>query len=451
MHSLIVLTKTRMAVAMTGAVLAIAMMATSAQAAGPSIVPGRSSAPAGGTSDIGFGVGSGNVNSQLGERIPSTIKAVWSKRFVTCTQGDFSAVKSIAIVGSRLFLTSYNYACGTVFGLTTDGKLNWGNQPNTFVGRLKVANGLVYLPHLVQATTRDGHGTVPVAAFAVDKDVPDGVRLWTSEAVDEEAGSDYGVNEEYVTSVAGGLISSGTAISDAVTGKYLFDLPLESTAARGVRWTAEHDGVRGGTSFVTPSQIIYNSNTDVEAFNHQGEHLWTYLKTGGVKGAGYGHAEPSLTRGRLYIPSTAAVGAGKTLVLNAASGALERTLPGTSQPLAIDGRVGIFTTPARSSKAATLSAVDTVTGSVYWTHTVARLDRHPGAVASGPVIENGLIWYQSGNSFASPGTLVSISEKTGKTKTTTQQRCPPSGSNIAIAQGLIATGTECGIVAYRGN
>lgn len=420
--------------------------------AAPTIVPGRTAAPAGGTTNMGFGVGSGNINSQLGERIPSSITVAWSEQFTACDQSVSGSIRSIAIAGPRIFVRHGAYACELLEAVNLEGKILWADRLGNAAGQLKVANDKVYVPYIEQPTTMDTYGTVPVAAYAADKDVPDGVRLWSTEAVDKESGSEYHTGEAYLTSVEAGLVATGTAISDAETGKFLFELPLEATAARGTPESLSEgvEGSRGGTTFITGSSIIYNSNTDVEAFSLTGQHLWTYLKTGGEKGPGYGHAVPSYTRGHLYIRSSSSFGPAKTLVLNATSGSLERTLPGSAQPLAIDGHVGIFTTPGTTKKGATLTAVDTGTGYVYWTHTLTGLGGHPGAVASAPVIENGIVWFQKGNFYGSPGQLVSFSEKTGTTKTVTPQSCAPSGSNVAIGQRLIVTGTICGLSVYRG-
>lgn len=441
-----------MATGIAAVILVFAGQLYSPPATASSIIhPGRTAQPAGGTVDRGFGINGGNTNAQLAERIPKTLRKAWTRRFTACTQGVYGAIKDIAITEGHVFLQHTRYACPTTEGMTLDGKGIWSDRPSDSAGRLTVTNSRVYVPYLLHASTQDGTNDTHIEAVSSTHDILGGDVLWSGEAADDvryDSDEPYFINR-YTTSVAAGLMTTGTSISDANTGKWLFDLPLGATADRGKLSELGVTGHRGGVAFISPTRIVYNSNTDVEAFTLSGEHLWTYVKTGGQTGAGYGHANPTLNQGHLFIPNDTAAGTASTLVLNAATGQLERTLPGSTSPLAIDGHTMIVTSSTNASHAAALTAIDTTTGHRYWTHPLKPLSGQAGLIASGPVIENGLVWFQTGNTIGSPGKLASLSETTGRTASVYQQKCAASGSNIAIGQGLLAVGSVCGVVVYR--
>jgi hypothetical protein len=415
----------------------------------PVIVPTHAKAPAGGTVDIGAGVEPDNRNAQLAETIPSSIRLKWSNPSENCITGQHDPATSVAITQHRTVFIGQGYWCSTVYSLDNmSGQPEWANRVMTADGNLKAVGNTVYFEGVSTVHTAAVTPSQPVQAWSVVPSNPGNGAplLWTTTDDDKDGGPVVNGRGFFTNSVNDGLVSLGTSVVSATTGKHVVTLPLGPTATPGTPSSNEAAGVEGGQAFIAGNRIFYNSDADIEAFSLTGRHLWTHVKSGGTNGAGFGHTTPALNNGLLYIESTTG-SRGQTLVLNASTGAFVRTLQGSTQPWAIDGNWGFFTSPAASTTPGAISAVSLTTGHIAWTHTVAPLAGHPADIASPPVIENGLIWFQTGY----PGQLVSISEVTGTTKSTTQQQCAPSGAEIAIAQHRIATPTWCGLFTYVGN
>lgn len=394
--------------------LGVSVPATAAD----TVQPGHLPAPQGGTTAVGGGIGLTNENAQLADRVPAAIKGGWRRSATSCPQSAGSGATSISVTKKITVVHEIQYRCGWVSAYTTSsGKRLWTKRYLRSY-RAQVMGSTVYVWH------EDADGLERLDALRLTS----GKRRWTTDNVG--IGSQY----DYAPAVGSHLVLTSLLAVDSRTGETRWSIPTDDTTSENA------------ASLIVDGRIYVNSSDGVSAYDaERGTKLWGRKKDG--VGMWSGVSRPVLHDGRLYVSDLRT-----TLALDAATGELVRRLPGTYRALALDGRVGFFTTSGYPEKSDTISAVDLFDGHVYWSHD---LDLAEGETfrmtTTPPVVSNGLVWVQDGVSTGVKGRLVALDEVTGSARSSTTQPCPPvmiDYASITIAQNRIFSPSTCGVLTY---
>lgn len=390
--------------------------ATTTAAALPAIVPTRLAYPSGGNSVAGLGNDGANQNAQFTDSVPATVAPSWRNGPPLCPQSGGVGASSISVSRTLTIVAESQYQCASVSAYTiATGALVWRKQYHS-VDEAIVSGGTVYVKRDDPATSQTMVDSLSART---------GGRLWTGPV------STRGGN----LSVGAGLVTNDDVVLSARTG--------------GALWKPRVDVGRPGWSFVAGGRLFYASGMGATASDASGRGLWRTLYPKDLTGIwpNQSSARPSLHDGLVYVPGP------KTIVLGAKTGRIVRTLPQSAQSIAFDGRTGFFTTYGDTSspaKAATLRAVDLITGTVRWTHSFPMNSIFPWDAASAPLVANGLVWITSMSGSTDETTVLALDESTGVRRSEFVAPCADGGSggNLAIAQHRLFVSTACGVQTY---
>lgn len=361
---------------------------------------------------MGAGIDSGNRNAQLSDTLPAGIAPHWEQSPV-CPSGGAMTANSISVSGAFTIVAENGDECGAVSAYdTSTGALTWRRHYDQ-AGRAIVHGAMVYV--------RTEQGSTRALNLAT------GTQRWRY----------LGGNEQDHITAGSGLMVIGNRTANAINGEPWLGAPI-----------IDHGTLV--TPLVSGGRIYVNGPTGITAVHPPtGSLLWGHYKPDGGLGAGGGVASPALHNGLLYVRSDQP-GKG-TLVLNASHGTPVRTLPGSDQPIAFDGRIGVFTTQDPSGATpTTVSAVDLITGHVHWTHTLPTGDVRAKTLSAAPVIANGLVWYIRAEAPGRPADVIALDEVTGAVRSHTIPRCGSGAGKLVVAQQRLFVSTACGVQTFVG-
>lgn len=419
------------------ALLGLVAPASAAPTVSRTITPGHSKPPSGGTTTTGLGLRPANNNAQLSENIPSRVRRSWatSPKSGICPYNgseDLEFTARTTATNGRYTVALQSGRCDFVTGyLTKNGKAVWSAAfPRAWS---LVSDGTYVYVHW-EAVVDDSE-----QHFISALKISTGKVRWSIEVDDDP--------EELA--VGSGVVVHGVAVYDAKTGRLRFAITKP--------WFNSFEP----HTLVVKGMLIRNNRDVVDAWTPTGKPLWRYTKPTWPDGPGAGELMPQYNAGRVYVRDDSNTLPG-TLVLDAGTGRKLATLPHSEQPLAIDGRVGIFTAGAavKSGEKTTVSAIDLSDGRVYWTRSYAGDHSSGPLVRTPPVVENGLVWFGL-NTLArdQPLRLVALDEVTGATRARIAETCRLPGHDpkpwdheatgtIGVAQHRLFVPSSCGLQTY---
>ena len=397
----------------------IASPAVAASSTTGTIVPTHLAYPSGGTNAIGAGIDSSNQNAQLAESVPATVLPSWHNAPPICPSSAGTSASTISVSGALTIVDEVGYQCSSVSAYSTvSGTLKW-RRTYHFARSTTVSGGVAYTLHDDPVTSQ---------YFLDAVDISTGVVKWSKW---------QGQPSGWAESVGSGLVINGMNALFASSGAPAFTAPTGTVSTPG------------GTSLIAGGTIYYNSSQAVQAFSPAGKLLWTRAKRNSVLDPGAGTATPALHGGLLYIRSVEQVSSGSTLVLNASTGALVRTIIRSDTNISFDGNVGFVS--SSDSVAATptkISAVNLTTGAIYWTHLLPMNEAVPFVITTAPIVEDGLIWINQAADTMSAAEFVALGEVTGTIKSDTIAPCHMAEGNFVVAQHRIFASSDCGTRTY---